>query len=459
LARLQDECPHLKGVGLLDPLDRPSLALGSALGSKFFLSYPEFLVSGSHETLDWEKIESLLSPSDILNLQFTSGSSGAPKATALTHRSMINSGIYIGKHLGVTESDRISIPLPLFHAFGLIIGLFTVFAAGASAVLPSEYFDAEATLKSVEKYACTGLYGVTTMFISEMAHPSFHRRNKSSLKFAIMAGSAMPEELVRRVTQSFPIPDVRTNWGMTELSSIATFTHITDLYKKRMQTAGRLLPQFEAKIVQPGTGLVLPWGERGEIVISGFGVMHSYYKDVKKTEETMKTHIEDLEPGQIGLDDTGKLRTWLHTGDEGYLDNEGYFVITGRIKDLIIRGGENISPLQIEERLSAHPAIEQASVFGLPDARLGEVPAAMLELKPGYRPRPSDHEIRAWVRETLAPFKAPTLIWWLGDADKGVPEEWPKTSNGKLRKKDIRSLALGQFSLVTIIALTISSSC
>jgi acyl-CoA synthetase (AMP-forming)/AMP-acid ligase II len=260
-----------------------------------------------------------------------------------------------------------------------------------------------------------------------------------------MAGSAMPEELLARVITKFPIPELYTNWGMTELSSIATMTTATDPVEKKMRTAGRLLPNFIGKIVAPDSSISLPWGARGEIVISGFGVMHSYFGDELRTEMALKSHVDDLQPGQAGLNIDGQMRTWLHTGDEGYLDKEGYFVITGRIKDLIIRGGENISPLEIEERLFAHPAIKQAAVFGIPSQRYGEEVAAILELEDKTEQRPTNEEIRSWVRKALSRYKTPVRIWWLGDVARGVPMEWPKTANGKLRKKDIRKVGEGKF--------------
>jgi acyl-CoA synthetase (AMP-forming)/AMP-acid ligase II len=236
---------------------------------------------------------------------------------------------------------------------------------------------------------------------------------------------------------------------MTELSSIATMTTFSDPVAKKMQTAGRLLPNSTAKIVEPNTGRCLPWGERGEIVISGFGVMHSYFGDKERTEQVLKQHVEDLLPGQVGLAPNGQLRVYMHSGDEGYLDPDGYFVITGRIKDLIIRGGENISPVEIEERLYMHPTVKQAAVFGIPSKRYGEEVAALLELEEGMK-RPSDKEIRSWVQETLARFKAPVKIWWLGDTARGIPPAWPKTSNGKLKKKDIREMGARLMKVETL---------
>lgn len=249
-------------------------------------------------------------------------------------------------------------------------------------------------------------------------------------RFALLAGSAMPQGLLTRIGTKFGIRDIYTNWGMTELSSIATMTVASDPIEKKLKSAGRLLPNFTGKIVDPATAKTLPWGQRGEIVISGFGVMHSYYGQPDRTSQAIRQHEGDTK------------RRWMHTGDEGYLDPDGYFVITGRIKDLIIRGGENISPIEIESRLYQHPAIKQCAVFAVPSARYGEEVAAMLELNESEA-RPSNTDVRAWVRKELARYKAPSYIWWLGDVDAGVPEEWPKTANGKLRKDDVKVLARG----------------
>lgn len=338
---------------------------------------------------------------------------------------------------------------------------------GASIVLPSEYFDAGSTLEAVERYQCTGLYGVATMFVDMLPHPQFAATERSSLRyvhfcsflqpkphpdhvqhsFGVMAGSAMPAGLLSRVVTKFPIQDIYTNWGMTELSSIATMTTAADPEEKKLKSAGRLLPHFVGKVVDPTTTRALPWGERGEIVISGFGVMDSYYGQPDRTAQVIRYHDEDDLPGHVGRDESGALRRWMHTGDEGYLDPDGYFVITGRIKDLIIRGGENISPNEIEARLFRHPAVKQCAVFGVPSARYGEEVAAMLELsEEAHGRRPTDAEIKGWVRQELSRYKSPVYIWWLGDEVTGVPCDWPKTANGKLRKGDIRKIGEGMMS-------------
>ncbi|KAL1887605.1 hypothetical protein Sste5346_010106 [Sporothrix stenoceras] len=418
----------LRHIVLLDDICTSSQT-GTRSGLKF-LAYRDLMQhkTSSKTQTEVANLEQQVTDADILNLQFTSGSTGLPKTVALTQHGMVNSARYIALLMQIKPTDAINVPVPLFHAFGLVIGFCAALMAGASIILPSEYFDAAATLQAIEKYKCTGLYGVTTMFVDMLSDARYASTKRSSLRFGVMAGSAMPRGLLTRVINKFPIRDIYTNWGMTELSSIATMTVACDPVEKKLNSAGRLLPNFIARIVDPATGDTLPWGQRGEIVVSGFGVMHSYYGQPAWTAQAIRTTTDG--------------RLWMHTGDEGYLDNDGYFVITGRIKDLIIRGGENISPNEIEARLFQHPAIKQCSIFGVPSERYGEEVAAILELDNSVtaNSRPSDIELRAWVRQTLSRYKAPVYIWWLGDSVSGVPAEWPKTANGKLKKGDIRKI-------------------
>lgn len=250
----------------------------------------------------------------------------------------------------------------------------------------------------------------------------------------------MPPEFLRRVMKDFDMPRIYSCWGMTELSSFVTMMHETDPWDKRIHTTGRLFPHFILKIVEPKSGKVLPWGEKGEIVVSGYGQMSEYRGNKEKTEEALRYHKEDLDQeGVGGMEGRGgeKLRPWMHTEDEGMIDDDGYVVFTGRIKDLIIRGGENIAPMEIEQRLGQMDAIGQASVVGVPNDKYGETVGAFLELREGAS-KPSDDDIRKWVRKELAHFKAPVNIWWLGD--KKIPKEWPKTMSGKVSKPDLRKL-------------------
>ena len=257
-----------------------------------------------------------ISPHDMVNVQFTSGSTGLPKSVALSHYNIMNCGRYIWQQTRMTEEDRICLPVPLFHSFGMIVGISSSAVGGSALVLPHEIFNVKATLQSIEKYKCTAIYGVPTMFVTEMESKEFDSIDRSTIKFGIIAGAAMPPELLRRIVTVFPVPRLYTCWGMTELSSFATMMHETDPYEKRIKTAGRMFPNFVAKIVKPNTGEVLPWGEKGEIVASGYGQMSEYLNNREKTDEALRCHPEDLEPGGVGgLGDGTVLRKWMHTGE------------------------------------------------------------------------------------------------------------------------------------------------
>ncbi|KAI0202327.1 hypothetical protein F4808DRAFT_458926 [Astrocystis sublimbata] len=400
---------------------------GDQLRGDHHLRYEDVMENGRSHELDLIALEKKSTSRDIMNLQFTSGSTGMPKASALTHFGIFNTGRFIGDTMYLKPSDRICLPVPLFHSFGLIIGLATVAVHGASIILPDYKFNMEATLACIPKYKCTGLYGVTTMFVGEMSHPNFKKYDYSSLRFAILAGSAVPEVLARQVWAAFGITQTHTNWGLTESSSICTMTRDTDNMYQRTVTSGSLFPGYSARIVDPTTGRSIRRGQKGEITLRGFGIQQEYYANPQKTAEAHRISPED------GLE-------WFFTGDEGHVDNDGYFVITGRTKDMIIRGGENISPLEIEERLVAHPAIAQSAVIGVPDEKYGEQICAFVERAPNaIAVAPSDNDIREWVRQALAHFKAPKYVVWLGSHPKF--KEWPKTGSGKLRKPDLRKLA------------------
>ncbi|KAI1313272.1 hypothetical protein F5Y03DRAFT_406553 [Xylaria venustula] len=423
-----DYTKWLPGLKLGIPSLRHIILLnGERLPKDHHLDYESVMKSGREHELDLATLEKKNKSTDIINLQFTSGSTGKPKASALTHRGIFNTGRFIGDTMYLKASDRICLPVPLFHSFGLIIGLATVAVHGASIILPDYKFNMETTLSCIPKYKCTGLYGVTTMFVGMMSHPSFKKYDYSSLRFALLAGSAVPEALARQVWEAFRITQTHTNWGLTESSSICTMTRDTDNLYQRTVTSGALFPGVSARVVDPATGRSVPRGKTGEIALRGFGIQQGYFGNPKRTAEAHRISSED------GLE-------WFFSGDEGYVDDDGYFVITGRIKDMIIRGGENISPLEIEERLISHPAIAQSAVIGVPDKKYGEQICAFVERAPAATgTAPSDDDIRAWVRKTLAQFKAPKYVVWLGSHPEF--KEWPKTGSGKLRKPDLRKLA------------------
>jgi mevalonyl-CoA ligase len=432
LPRLANEIPSIEKFVIMDDIDKKYKLQSSLPRLEAYEAY-----ISKQQGSDLPKVN--ISPHDLVNVQFTSGSTGLPKSVALSHYNIMNCGRHIWQQTRMKASDRIALPVPLFHSFGMIVGISTSAVAGSCLVLPSEVFNVKKTLQCVEKYKCTAIYGVPTMFVNFMAEKDFEETDRSTIEFGIIAGAAMPPELLRRINTVFGVPRIYTCWGMTELSSFATMMHETDPYEKRLKTAGRMFPNFVAKIVKPNTGEVVPWGEKGEIVASGYGQMSEYLHNKKKTEEALRYHMEDLEPDGVGALGDGSLRKWMHTGDEGYLDPEGFFVISGRIKDLVIRGGENISPMEIEDRLVEHEAVAQVSIVGVPDDKYGEELGAFLELREGSS-RPSDDELRAFVREKLARFKAPRYFWWLGGVDEKVPKEWPKTASGKVSKPDLRKV-------------------
>lgn len=435
LPRIASDVPSIKRFVIMEDIEQKYQLSGPLARSVGYEDYLQQFEASADALPDVS-----ISPHDMVNVQFTSGSTGLPKSVALSHYNIMNCGRYIWQQTRMTDKDRICLPVPLFHSFGMIVGISTSAVAGSALILPNEIFSAKKTLQCIEKYKCTAVYGVPTMFVTEMAEKEFHSIDRSSIKFGIIGGAAMPPELLRRIVTVFPMPRLYTCWGMTELSSFVTMMHETDPFEKRTKTAGRLLPHFIAKIVKPNTGEVLPWGEKGEIVVSGYGQMSEYLHNKAKTDEALRYHQEDLEPGAVGgLGDGTVLRKWMHTGDEGYLDPEGYMVISGRIKDLVIRGGENIAPMEIEDRLIEHDAVAQASIVGVPDEKYGEELGAFMELREGYD-RPSDDELREWVKVKLARFKAPRYFWWLQGENKKVPDEWPKTASGKVSKPDLRKI-------------------
>ena len=424
IPRLKAGVPSLRNIILTH--GDSSLQQSLRRSSTDILEYEDVVQRGSQITTDLLALDRKINPRDSMNLQFTSGSTGTPKASALTHTGIYNAGRFIGNTMYLKSSDRICLPVPLFHSFGLIIGVATALAHGASLIIPDNKFNIEATLACIPKYKCTGLYGVTTMFVAEMSHPNFKSYNLSTLRFAILAGSAVPEPLMRKVWAAFGITQTHTNWGLTESSSIVTMTRDTDTVWQRTVSSGSLFPGFSGRIADPVTGRSMPRGERGEIVLRGNGLQNCYYGNELKTSEAHRISPED------GLE-------WFHTGDEGYFTKDGFFVITGRIKDMIIRGGENIAPLEIEERLVAHLTISQAAVIGVPDPKYGEQICAFVEPSGEGLDRPSDAELQAWVGDTLAKFKRPKYIIWLGSCPEF--QVWPKTGSGKLRKPDLRVVA------------------
>ncbi|KAK2804038.1 SIN component scaffold protein Sid4 [Onygenales sp. PD_10] len=365
-----------------------------------------------------------LSPGDVCNLQFTSGSTGNPKAAMLTHYNLINNSRFIGDRMDFTESDILCCPPPLFHCFGLVLGLLACITHGAKIVYPGETFDPQAVLKAISDERCTALHGVPTMFESILALPRPADFDCSQLRTGIIAGAPVPRPLMKRLWNELNMTEFTSSYGLTEASPTCFNAFTSDSIDTRLTTVGKVLPHASAKIINPQTGETVKIGERGELCMSGYQIFKGYWENPTKTAESL---MQD-EDGTV----------WLRTGDEAVFNSEGYCSITGRFKDIIIRGGENIYPLEIEERLTAHPAISRAAVVGLPDKHYGEVVAAFVELEDGQT-CPSGDEMRDWTRERLGRHKAPKHVFVFG-SDKRLPAGIPQTGSGKVQKQVLRDL-------------------
>ena len=347
---------------------------------------------------------------DVINMQYTSGTTGFPKGVMLSSRNIVNNGHALGLVLGYTPVDRLCLCVPLFHCFGCVIGVLGAFTHGAC-LCPVEAFDPKRVLETVHRERCTALYGVPTMFIAELECADFQRYDLTSLRTGVMAGALCPEPLMRRVMTDMHLPEITIAYGMTESSPGITMTPRDSSVAQRSQTVGPVLPELEVKIVDPATGDERAAGERGELCCRGYNVMKGYYNNPDAT--------------RAAIDADG----WLHTGDEASVDADGCFRITGRIKDIIIRGGENIAPKEIEDRLREHDAVADAYVYGMPDSFFGEAVAAAVRLKPGA----SDvvpEELIEWCAAELAKFKVPRYLRFVSD--------FPMTASGKVQKYKLR---------------------
>ena len=370
-------------------------------------------------TNDLARRESELTAADPINIQYTSGTTGFPKGAMLSHANILVNGFYAGVNQRLTPHDRLCIPVPLYHCFGCVLGTLCCVALGSTMVFPAETFDAGATLAAIESESCTAIYGVPTMFIAMLEHAEYAQRNLSSLRTGIMAGSPCPIELMKRVTHEMGASEITIGYGQTEASPLVTQTVTDDPIELRVGTVGRALPGVEIKIIDSETGRELPDGQSGELCSRGHVVMLGYFNLPQKTAET--------------IDADG----WLHSGDLALRTPEGYFRITGRLKDLIIRGGENIYPREIEERLYQHPAVEDVQIVGVPDRKYGEEVLAWIKLRPSSNV--SEQDLRDFCRASLAHFKSPRYIKFV--------DCFPTTVTGKIQKYKIRELAIQELGL------------
>lgn len=363
-------------------------------------------------------IEAALDCHDTINMQYTSGTTGFPKGVMLTHYNIVNNGFNIGECMKLTSRDRLCIPVPFFHCFGCVLGVMAC-VTHATAMVPVEIFEPRKVLETIEKEKCTAVHGVPTMFIAELEHPDFHTFDLTSLRTGIMAGSNCPIEVMKKVNSEMHANEITIAYGQTESSPVITQTRTNDALELRVSTVGRALPDVEVKIVDIETNETLPPGKQGELCTRGYLVMKGYYK---MPEETAKA-----------IDSEG----WLHTGDLAIMDEHGYCKITGRIKNMIIRGGENIYPREIEEFLYTHPKVSDIQVYGVPDKKYGEQVMAAIILKKGMSM--SEEEVRSFCKDRIANYKIPKYVKFV--------ESYPMTASGKIQKFKMRELAIKELEL------------
>ncbi|MBV6695843.1 AMP-binding protein [Kitasatospora aureofaciens] len=355
-----------------------------------------------------------LSPDDPINIQYTSGTTGFPKGATLSHHNILNNGYFVGELLNYTEQDRICIPVPFYHCFGMVMGNLAATSHGACMVIPAPSFEPGATLAAVAAERCTSLYGVPTMFIAELADPDFDRHDLTSLRTGIMAGAPCPTEVMKDVIGRMGMAEVSICYGMTETSPVSTQTRADDSVERRVSTVGRVGPHLEVKVVDPVTGRTVPRGEPGELCTRGYSVMLGYWGEPERTAEAVDA------------------ARWMHTGDLAVMDDDGYLGITGRIKDMVIRGGENLYPREIEEFLYTHPDILDVQVIGVPDPKYGEELMAWIRLREGAALLTAE-AVRTYCTGRLAHFKIPRYVH--------VVDEFPMTVTGKIRKVEMREMA------------------
>ncbi|MDQ4501736.1 AMP-binding protein [Sinomonas sp. ASV322] len=416
------ECPDLRELVFLPA---PSRAADGAFAAG---------VPASGEETTWEALAAragevpassvaeraaALAPDDPINIQYTSGTTGFPKGATLTHRNILNNGYSIGELLGYTEEDRVVIPVPFYHCFGMVIGNLNAFSHGCATILPGRGFSPAATLKSVQDFGGTSLYGVPTMFIAELALPDFSSYRLDTLRTGVMAGSLCPIEVMKRVISDMHMEDVAICYGMTETSPVSTMTRLGDSLAQRTGTVGRTMPHLEIKVID-AAGETLERGQIGELCTRGYAVMAGYWDQSDKTAEA--------------IDADG----WMHTGDLARMDEDGYVVIEGRIKDMVIRGGENIYPREVEEFLFQHPSIQDVQVIGVPDEKYGEELMACIILKPGAE-LVDAAAVAEFCRGRLAHYKVPKYV--------DIRESFPMTVSGKVRKVEMREEAIERLGL------------
>jgi fatty-acyl-CoA synthase len=411
LGMLGELAPELKSAqpNALHAKKLPELRLVIRLGGERTpgtMNFPDVLEAGRHANRDrLEELKKSLQPDDPINIQFTSGTTGFPKGATLTHFNILNNGFFIGEAMKLTEHDRLCIPVPLYHCFGMVLGNLACVTHGAAMIYPADSFDPLSVMQTVQEEKCTALHGVPTMFIAELDHPDFDKFDFSTLRTGIMAGSPCPIEVMKRAVAKMNLSQITIAYGMTETSPVSFQSSTDDPLELRVSTVGRIHPHVEVKIVD-GEGRIVPPGVSGELLTRGYSVMQGYWGDDQRTAEAIDR------------------ARWMHTGDLATIDKNGYCNIVGRVKDMVIRGGENVYPREIEEFLYRHPKIQDVQVFGVPDAKYGEEIAAWIALKPGQSA--SEDEIKAFCKGQIAHYKVPRYIRFV--------DAFPMTVTGKVQK-------------------------
>ena len=381
-----------------------------------FLSFDALLESGRQSDIDLQELKDAVDVHDAVNIQFTSGTTGSPKGATLTHHNIVNNGYFVGRGMEINENDRICVPVPLYHCFGMVMGVLCCAAHQVTCVMPDASFDPMTTLQAVSNESCTALYGVPTMFTAVLNHPEFATSLVNSLRTGIVAGSLCPSVLMTRILEDLQMKEITNCYGMTETSPVSFQSAIDDEFEKRISTVGTIHPHVQVKIVN-SEGEVVPRGARGEICTTGYSVMLGYWADTEKTEEAI-------------------VDGWMHTGDEGVIDEDGYCAIVGRIKDTIIRGGENIAPKEIEEYLLTHADVLEAQVFGIPDEQFGEIVCAWI--KKTEDASLSTEDVQQFCKDKIAHYKIPAMVKFV--------DEYPMTVTGKVQKFVMRDQMVKEIS-------------
>lgn len=412
------ELPHLRRVVLYAP-DNPLATERPAMG---FTVWQEVIAAGQGvEDVQLDEITRGLDCHDPINIQYTSGTTGFPKAVLLTHHNILNNAYFAAQAMHFTGQDRLCVPVPFYHCFGMVLANLLCLSVGATLVLPSEYFDDSQVLRAIDKEKCTAVHGVPTMFIVELENPLFKELDLSNLRTGIMAGAPCPPELMKRVIEDMHCSEILIGYGQTEVSPLSHLTARDDSFEHRINTVGTNLPHQEVKIVDTETGATVPINEVGEICFRGYHLMKGYYNDPEATDKA--------------IDSDG----WLHSGDLGSMDREGYVRITGRLKEMIIRGGENIYPAEIEAYLYTHPKVAMVAVFGIPDEFYGEEVVAWIQLHSNVKA--TEDEIKTFCKDQIAHFKIPRHIWFV--------DEFPMTVTGKIQKFRMREITIEKMSKKT----------